>query len=144
MYGSKLESGNAELHLSLGGLLSRRGEVELANRVQQSLLSRADLPQADRESSEHELAQDFLKAGMLDRAEQAFEQVLDTRFSIPAVRALIRIYESEHDWSRAIEAVKRLRALVDEPVPQLVHYQCERAVSALTAKTPAPNGKAHV
>src|SRR3546814_7245078 len=73
---------------------------------------------------------------MLDRAEQAFEQVLDTRFAVPAVRALIRIYESEHDWSRAIEAVKRLRALVDEPVPQLVHYQCERAVSALTAKTP--------
>src|SRR3546814_6217010 len=97
--------------------------MERAIRVHLSLLSRADLPQADRENAQHELAQDFLKAGMLDRAEQAFEQVLDTRFAVPAVRALIRIYESEHDWSRAIEAVKRLRALVDEPVPQLVHYQ---------------------
>jgi lipopolysaccharide biosynthesis regulator YciM len=104
--------------------------------VHQSLLSRADLPQADRESAQHELAQDFLKAGLLDRAEQAFEQVLDTRFAVPAIRALIRIYESEHDWPRAIDAVKRLHALVDEPVPQLAHYQCEQAVSALTANPP--------
>ena len=50
--------------------------------------------------------------------------------------ALIRIYESEHDWPRAIEAVKRLRALVDEPVPQLAHYQCERAVAAMSGKSP--------
>src|SRR5690606_16057510 len=64
------------------------------------------------------------------------EQVLDTRFAVQAVRALIRIYESEHDWDRAIDAVKRLRALVDEPVPQLVHYQCERAVAALAGKSP--------
>src|SRR5690606_13358031 len=94
------------------------------------------LPQEDREHAMHELGQDFLKAGMLDRAEQAFQQVLDTRFAVPAVRALIRIYESEHDWERAIESVKRLRGLVDEPVPQLVHYQCERAVAALSGKTP--------
>src|SRR3546814_7715663 len=72
---------------------------------------------------------------MLDRAEQAFQQVLDTLFAVPAVRALIRIYESEHDWPRAIEAVKRIRALVDEPVPQLVHYQCEQAQTALSAKS---------
>jgi lipopolysaccharide biosynthesis regulator YciM len=73
---------------------------------------------------------------MLDRAEHAFELVLDTKFAVPAIRALIRIYESEHDWPRAIEAVKRLRALIDEPVPQLVHYQCERAVAAMSVKPP--------
>src|SRR3546814_17740073 len=73
---------------------------------------------------------------MLDRAEQAFESIQDTQFAVPAMRALIRIYESEHDWPRAIEAVKRLRALVDEPVPQLVHYQCERAQAAMSAPTP--------
>jgi len=133
---AKLDPETSELHFALGSLFRRRGEMERAIRVHQSLLSRADLPQADRESAQHELAQDFLKAGMLDRAEQAFEQVLDTRFAVPAVRALIRIYESEHDWPRAIEAVKRLRALIDEPVPQLVHYQCERAVSAMAGKSP--------
>lgn len=133
---AKLDPETTELHFALGSLFRRRGEMERAIRVHQSLLSRDDLPQADRENAQHELAQDFLKAGMLDRAEHAFELVLDTKFAVPAVRALIRIYESEHDWPRAIEAVKRLRALVDEPVPQLVHYQCERAVAAMTAKPP--------
>lgn len=133
---AKLDPETTELHFALGNLFRRRGEMERAIRVHQSLLSRADLPQADRESAQHEIAQDFLKAGMLDRAEQAFEIVLDTRFAVPAVRALIRIYESEHDWPRAIEAVKKLRALVDEPVPQLVHYQCEQAVAAMSSRPP--------
>lgn len=133
---AKLDPETTELHFALGSLFRRRGEMERAIRVHQSLLSRADLPQDDREHAQHEIAQDFLKAGMLDRAEQTFQLVEETRFAIPAVRALIRIYESEHDWSRAIDAVKRLRALVDEPVPQLVHYQCERAQSAMSAKPP--------
>ncbi len=133
---AKLDPETTELHFALGSLFRRRGEMERAIRVHQSLLARADLPQVDRESAQHEIAQDFLKAGMLDRAEQAFELVLDTRFAVSAIRALIRIYESEHDWPRAIEAVKRLRAMVDEPVPQLVHYQCERAVAAMSVKPP--------
>lgn len=137
---AKLDPETTELHFALGSLFRRRGEMERAIRVHQSLLTRDDLPQIDRENAQHELAQDYLKAGMLDRAEQAFETVLDTRFAVQAVRALIRIYESEHDWPRAIEAVKRLRALVDEPVPQLVHYQCERAVAAMTAKPIDLNG----
>lgn len=131
---AKLDPETTELHFALGSLFRRRGEMERAIRVHQSLLSRSDLPQADREAAQHELAQDFLKAGMLDRAEQAFEAVLDTRYAVPAVRALIRIYESVHDWPRAIESVKRLRALVDEPVPQLVHYHCEIAMAAMAAK----------
>lgn len=131
---AKLDPETTELHFALGSLFRRRGEMERAIRVHQSLLSRSDLPQADREAAQHELAQDFLKAGMLDRAEQAFEAVLDTRYAVPAVRALIRIYESEHDWPRAIESVKRLRALVDEPVPQLVHYHCEMAAAAMAAR----------
>ncbi|HEU0230643.1 MAG TPA: lipopolysaccharide assembly protein LapB [Burkholderiaceae bacterium] len=133
---AKLDPETTELHFALGSLFRRRGEMERAIRVHQSLLSRADLPQADRENAQYELAQDFLKAGMLDRAEQAFESIQGTRFAVPAMRALIRIYESEHDWPRAIEAVKRLRALVDEPVPQLVHYQCEQAEAALAIPDP--------
>jgi len=138
---AKLDPETTELHFALGNLFRRRGEMERAIRVHQSLLSRADLPPTEREHALHELGHDFLKAGLLDRAEQAFEQLRETRFAIPAVKALIRIYESEHDWPRAIEAVKRLRALVDEPVPQLAHYQCERAQAALTTR-PADIGTA--
>lgn len=136
---ARLDPETTELHFALGSLFRRRGEMERAIRVHQSLLSRADLPEAEREHALHELGQDFLKAGLLDRAEQAFEQLLDTRFAVPAVKALIRIYESEHDWIRAIDAVKRLRALTDEPVPQLAHYQCERAHAALNARPPQPD-----
>ncbi|MFA5521661.1 MAG: lipopolysaccharide assembly protein LapB [Castellaniella sp.] len=135
---AKLDSETTELHFALGSLFRRRGEMERAIRVHQSLLARADLPVADREMAQHELAQDYLKAGMFDRAETAYTAVLDTRFAVPAIRALIRIFESSHEWSRAIEAVHRLQALVDEPVPQLVHYHCERAVVALEAPTPDP------
>ena len=133
---AKLDPETTELHFALGSLFRRRGEMERAIRVHQSLLARADLPVSEREHAQHELAHDFLKAGMLDRAEQAFLAVQATRFAVPAMRALVRIYESGHDWPKAIDAVKKLKALVDEPVPQLVHYQCEQAQAALAAKPP--------
>lgn len=133
---AKLDPETTELHFALGGLFRRRGEIERAIRVHQSLLARTDLPELDRENAQYEIAQDFLKAGMLDRAEEAFEAVSTGRHAIAAVRALIHIYESGHDWPKAIEAVRRLRTLVEEPVPQLVHYQCEQAEAALTRKEP--------
>ena len=133
---AKLDPETTELHFALGSLFRRRGEMERAIRVHESLLSRADLPVNEREHAQHELAQDYLKAGMLDRAEAAFAALKQTAFALPALRALIRIYESEHDWPRAIEAVESLRTLVSEPVPQLVHYYCEQAQAALLAKPP--------
>lgn len=133
---AKLDPETTELHFALGSLFRRRGEMERAIRVHQSLLNRSDLPIAEREHAQHELAQDFLKAGMLDRAEAGFKSLSDSRYSLQALRSLIRIYESEHDWPRAIEAVKTLRGLVDEPVPQLVHYHCEQAQYALSVQPP--------
>lgn len=133
---AKLDPETTELHFALGSLFRRRGEMERAIRVHQSLLNRSDLPVAEREHAQHELAQDFLKAGMLDRAEASFKQLGDTHYSLQALRSLIRIYESEHDWPRAIDAVKTLRGLVDEPVPQLVHYHCEQAQHALSLQPP--------
>ena len=131
---AKLDPETTELHFALGSLFRRRGEMERAIRVHQSLLNRTDLPVAERDHAQHELAQDFLKAGMLDRAENTFNTLKDTRFALPALRSLVRIYESEHDWPRAIEVVKTLQGLVDEPVPQIVHYHCELAQTALAAK----------
>jgi lipopolysaccharide biosynthesis regulator YciM len=133
---AKLDPETTELHFALGSLFRRRGEMERAIRVHQSLLSRADLPVRQREHAQHELAQDYLRGGMLDRAEEAFAVLKNTSFALPALRALIRIYESEHDWPRAIEAVEELRKLVDEPVPQLVHYHCEMAQAALAMRPP--------
>ena len=139
---AKLDPETTELHFALGSLFRRRGEVERAIRVHQSLLLREDLPLPDRENAQLELAQDFFKAGLLDRAEHGFQAVLHTRHALDALRALIRIYESEHDWPRAIEAVQQLRARVDEPVPQLAHYHCEIALACMTAQPPDTEGAA--
>lgn len=133
---AKLDSETTELHFALGSLFRRRGEMERAIRVHQSLLARADLPAAEREHALHELAQDYLKAGLLDRAEESFRQLDNSRYALPALRALIRIYETAHDWPRAIEAVRTLQGLVEEPVPQLVHYYCEQAQMALAGGKP--------
>ncbi|WP_323016584.1 lipopolysaccharide assembly protein LapB [Castellaniella sp.] len=130
---AKLDPETTELHFALGSLFRRRGEIERAIRVHQSLLSREDLPLPDRENAQLELAQDFLKAGLLDRAEQGFQAIIHTRHAQEAIRALVRIYESEHDWPRAIDAVQQLRSRVDEPVPQLAHYHCEQAQALLEA-----------
>lgn len=133
---AKLDPETVELHFALGSLFRRRGELERAIRVHQNLLQRDDLPDRQREHALHELAQDYLKAGMLDRAEAGFEQLKSSRYAADALRALIRIYEAERDWPRAIAAVHTLQGLVDEPVPQAVHYHCEQAVAALAAKPP--------
>ncbi|MFV9473116.1 lipopolysaccharide assembly protein LapB [Advenella sp. RU8] len=133
---AKLDTETIELHFALGSLFRRRGEIERAIRVHQSLLSRADLPKNDRDHAQHELAQDFFKAGMFDRAEQAYKAVLDSSFAVSANRSLIRIYEAEHDWPKAIEAVKHLHQILDEPIPQLIHYHCELAQQSMQSKQP--------
>lgn len=133
---AKLDPETTELHFALGNLFRRRGEMERAIRVHQSLLARADLPSREREHALHEIAQDYLKAGMLDRAEMAYKELKNTRYQEQAARALVRIYESEHDWPKAIEAVRKLGKLTQESVPQLVHYHCEIAQSHLMQQQP--------
>src|SRR5690625_598056 len=133
---AKLDSETVELHFALGNLFRRRGEIERAIRVHQSLLGRADLAPEARQDAQFELAKDFLRAGMLDRAEAGFEAVTDTGHGVEAMRYLVRIYEAGHDWPKAIEAVKRLGRLTQEAVPQRVHYYCEQAEMALAARPP--------
>lgn len=140
---AKLDPETVELHFALGSLFRRRGELERAIRVHQNLLQRTDLPERQRDQALHELAHDYLKAGMLDRAEDGFQRLTGTRFAADALRALIRIYEAEHDWPRAIQAVQTLQGLVDQPVPQAAHYYCEQAATALAA-TPPDLEAAHV
>ncbi|GAA5233474.1 lipopolysaccharide assembly protein LapB [Verticiella sediminum] len=139
---AKLDPETVELHFALGSLFRRRGELERAIRVHQNLLQRNDLPDNQRDQALLELAQDYLKAGMLDRAEDGFERLKSTRFAAEALRALIRIYEAEHDWPKAIAAVNTLQGLVDQPMPFAVHYYCEQAGAAL-AQTPPDLDAAH-
>jgi lipopolysaccharide biosynthesis regulator YciM len=91
----------SELHFALGNLFRRRGEYERAVRVHEHLLSRGDLSRADRDRAQHALALDYLKAGLLDRAEDALRKLEGTAFEAQARLALLAIYERSRDWAQA-------------------------------------------
>ena len=92
-----------ELHFALGNLFRRRGEFERAVRVHQHLLQRADLGAADHARAQHALAQDFVKAGLLDRAEEAYRALEGTSYDIEARLARLSLAERARDWRAAVD-----------------------------------------
>jgi lipopolysaccharide assembly protein B len=124
----------AELHFALGNLFRRRGDYDRAVRVHEHLLSRADLSHKDRDRAQHALALDFLKAGLLDRAEAALNKLQGSAFEGEALLALLGIYERSRDWARAREIAERLETAEQGSfAPRLAHYLCEQADIALRA-----------
>jgi lipopolysaccharide biosynthesis regulator YciM len=120
----------SELHFALGNLFRRRGEYERAVRVHQHLLSRADLTQTDRDRAQHALALDYLKAGLLDRAEDALGKLEGTAYQNQAHLALLSIYERSRDWAKASTVAKKLNATEQGSFQgRLAHYLCEQAAA---------------
>lgn len=121
----------SDLHFALGNLFRRRGEYERAVRVHQHLLARADLPRADRERAQYALAQDYLKAGLFDRAEQAFQGLEGTAFALESRLALLGLYERTREWGRAIEVARRLESTgAGSFATRMSHHWCEIALQA--------------
>ena len=102
------DPGSSDLHFALGNLFRRRGEYERAVRVHQHLLQRGDLPQADRERAQHALAQDYMKAGLFDRAEAAFQSLQGTPFETESRLALLGLHERSRDWPAAVQVATLL------------------------------------
>ena len=127
----------SELHFALGNLFRRRGEYERAVRVHQHLLSRGDLSSADRHRAQHALALDYLRAGLLDRAEEALLKLEGTPFQSEARLALLANYERSRDWVRAAEVAQRLEnAEHGSFAGRLAHYLCEQSAAHLAAHEP--------
>jgi lipopolysaccharide assembly protein B len=132
----KLMDANAdtiETHFALGSLYRRRGEVERAIRIHQNLLARDVLAPEHREQALLALAQDYLRAGLLDRAEGLFQQVSEVaRLRASALDALRLVYERQHDWQQALGAF-RLLARIKAAPPRMIaaHYLCELAMLAM-------------
>jgi tetratricopeptide (TPR) repeat protein len=121
----------SELHFALGNLFRRRGEYERAVRVHEHLLSRGDLSRADRERAQHALALDFLRAGLLDRAEEALRKLEGTAFETQARLALLAIYERSRDWAQAADIARRLETGSEGTfTTRIAHYLCEQAAQA--------------
>ena len=123
----------SELHFALGNLFRRRGEYERAVRVHEHLLQRGDLPQLDRDRAQHALALDYLKAGLLDRAETALRKLEGTSFEEEARLALLSIYERSRDWQHATDIASKLNSAGHASfTSRQAHYLCEQA-NALVA-----------
>lgn len=123
----------SELHFALGNLFRRRGEYQRAVRVHEHLLARADLSQADRDRAQHALALDFLKAGLLDRAEAALHKLETTALRVPAQLALLSIFERSRDWPQAAAMATALQSTGQGSFAgRLAHYLCEQAASLST------------
>ena len=123
-----------ELHFALGSLFRRRGEVDRAINLHLNLLTKKELAPQQKIAVTAELAQDYLKAGLLDRAEELFESLEDDRYRQPALRALLEIYVREREWERAIKAAVTLERLSGVPFRiEISHYYCEMAVKSILA-----------
>jgi lipopolysaccharide assembly protein B len=133
----KLDPETIELHFALGNLFRRRGETDRAIRVHQNLLGRNDLPVNERDHALFELGQDFLKAGLLDRAEETFRLLETGDYALGAQRSLLTIYEIEKDWNKSIDIARRLETMgapsLDKEIAQ---FHCELAQEALQQKNP--------
>ncbi|GAA0840356.1 lipopolysaccharide assembly protein LapB [Cupriavidus pauculus] len=134
---ARLDPETTELHFALGALFRRRGETERAIRVHQNLATRPDLPEPEREHALYELGQDFLRAGLLDRAEESLRRLMSGPYAASAKRVLLELYEVEKEWSKAIDAARELQTLDQKDYRmQIAQFCCELAQDALQKKKP--------
>ncbi len=125
----KLEPETIDLHFALGGLFRRRGEFDRAIRMHENLLEREGLVEEQRLRAMSELGQDYLKAGLLDRAEQVFTRLLDTPQHGLARTHLLEIFVQEKDWHKAIDAAHTLEKDTSKPLnTEIAHFHCELAL----------------
>ena len=135
----EVDSETFETHLALGSLFRRRGEVERAIRIHQNLIARPTLSPEERAQALLELGQDYMRAGLFDRAENLFVELRETKlFPEQALQNLRVIYQQEKDWERCLEVAEALEAVTREPLGlERAHYFCEMAEQARTAQEPA-------
>jgi lipopolysaccharide biosynthesis regulator YciM len=128
----EVNTDTVETHLALGNLFRRRGEVDRAIRIHQNLIARPQLSQKHRMQALFELAQDYLRAGVLDRAERLFLELIELGGDVTvSLQNLINIYQQQKDWPQAIATAKRLASLHSINMsPAIAHYYCELADQA--------------
>lgn len=129
----KVDPQTVELHFTLGSLFRRRGETDRAIRMHQNLIERSDLREDQRLLALSELGQDYLKAGLLDRAEEAFLKLRETSLNETALQFLLEIYQQEKSWKKAIEIA---RELPDHSghlwQKEIANFYCEIATAEMT------------
>lgn len=126
---AELDKDTFETQVALGHLFRRRGEVDRAIRLHQALAQRTDLSDAQKIQALSALGEDYMRAGLLDRAETVFNDLAQLDQRAPqALKHLIGIYQSERDWEKAISNATRYEEVTGEPMGKLIaHFECELA-----------------
>jgi lipopolysaccharide biosynthesis regulator YciM len=133
----KVDPETVELHFALGSLFRRRGETERAIRMHKNLLERSDLAEDQRLNAMVELGEDYLKAGLLDRAEEMFVKLKGSTHRASALKSLLEIYQQEKDWIKAVDVAKEVeRDSGQSAQKEIANYYCELAVSEATHSRP--------
>src|SRR5512135_2678973 len=126
-----------ELHFALGSLFRRRGETDRAIRMHQNLVERVDLGDEQRLNALSELGEDYLKAGLLDRAEEAFTRLRGTSLNETALKFLLEIYQQEKEWRKAIEISRELPDHAGRlSQKEIANFYCELGVAEITHSRP--------
>ncbi len=119
-----------EVHLALGTLFRQRGEVEKAIRLHQNLIARPKINNITRTALLNELGLDYMRAGLLDRAENIFLEIEKSNsHKVNATRQLLSVYQQEKEWLKAIEYAEKLESIESyKQTPLLSHLHCEAAL----------------
>lgn len=128
----EVDSDTVETHMALGNLFRRKGEVDRAIRIHQNVVARSGLSMEERGEALLELGQDYMRAGLLDRAEGLFKELADSQhFRGRALQRLTEIYQQEKDWDQAVESTRQLELATGRSYNHVIsHYYCEKAEAA--------------
>ena len=135
---AEVNQDTVETHMALGNLFRRRGEVDRAIRFHQNIIAKPGLEPEQRTAALLELGEDYMKAGLLDRAERLFAELIEGDAHTPsALHSLLEIYQQERDWTKALEQAQRLERISGEHMGDLMaQFCCEMAEEALAAGDP--------
>lgn len=125
----EVDSETVETHLALGNLFRRRGEVDRAIRIHQNLIARPSLENEQRAMALLELGMDYMRSGLLDRAESLFNELIEMGvYRKQAYRELLEIYQQEKDWEKAISTARKLENVSAESLAHVIaQFYCEQA-----------------
>jgi len=130
----EVDSDTVETHLALGSLFRRRGEVDRAIRIHQNLIARPQLSLIQRKEALMALGQDYMSAGVFDRAERIFLEVLELSGTkeLSSLQGLLAIYQQEKSWEKALEILKKIELSTGNSMAaQAAHYHCEMSQDAM-------------
>ncbi len=134
----EVDSNQVEIHLALGNMFRRRGEVDRAIRIHQNLIARPMLDAEQKFAALYALGQDYMRAGVFDRAESLFRELVENKVHTrPALQLLLDIYQQEKDWERAIQTARRLEGVTGEKRSGMIaQFYCELAEQSLQSGEP--------